>query len=135
MADEVLFVAPNGKETRGANFEELRRLLLEKGPEYWEGGSGDAGLQFYSDGQELAEMILMVREPYGVFVQHLWVKDLKEYVVQRQNGTEEDVTIVHCGDPWTLPRKFFVSRDDALKALETFFGDGARDERVKWSEF
>jgi hypothetical protein len=135
MTTSVEFVAPDGQETSESNAERVAQMIRCAGDSYWASGSGDAALRFVEDGKVQAEMIMMVREAYGVFLQHLYNTDGVEYVLSLPGTPQEEVTIRHSGSPWTLPRSFFVDKETAIKALERFVRDGRRIEDGNWVQF
>jgi hypothetical protein len=116
--------------------EFLIDLVLKAGDEYWAAGSGDAGLNFVDAGETFAEMILIVREAYGVFVHHVYSGERGgPYALEDQEAYSGEVTITHAGQPWTLPRAFFVEKDKAIIAIRQFLKDGTRSPNLHWSEF
>jgi hypothetical protein len=135
MSNTVTFVAPDGSETVNPDRTELIEALQTKGPDYWETGSGDAGLNFQRGGNAFAEMIVMVRKDLGVFVQHLYCEDGNEYVLSTDADVSEEVTIDQGGEPWTLPKAFFVPNETAADAIAKFCETGERVESLKWVEF
>jgi hypothetical protein len=60
--------SPVGQDIEGVTPDQIQALMLNRGPDYWEAGSGDAALRF-TNGTAHGEIIFMVRDPIGVFVQ------------------------------------------------------------------
>lgn len=131
----IVFIGPDGKEMSEPSAERIAHLIRREGDSYWASGSGDAALRFFENKGVEAELILISRDAYGVFVHHLYSKDGLEYVMSLQSPPEEEVTILHAGSPWTLPRAFFVDKETAIKAVQQFMTDGHRIEVGNWVAF
>ena len=128
------FFAPDGNDRVGISPEEIASLILDGGPEYWEAGSGDAAIRF-SDESADGEMIIMLRQPYGVFVQFTDAETGKGWVLSTGADEKETITISQNHEPWELPRAFFVPRSVAARAVLQFARTGKRPENENWSEF
>lgn len=128
------FFAPDGNDRVGISPEEIASLILEGDPEFWEAGSGDGAIRF-SDESADGEMIIMVREPYGVFVQFTEAETGKEWVLSTGADEEETITISQNREPWELPHAFFVPRGIAARTVSEFARTGKRPEDENWSEF
>jgi hypothetical protein len=135
MANTVVFTAPVGQEYTNPDPSWISELIQSRGGEYWASGSGDAGLRFQKEGETQAEMILVIREASGALVHHLYNGEARDYVMSATLFAQGEVTVKHSGNSWTLPSKFFVSREEALDAVQQFLLDGSRTERGRWVEF
>ncbi len=130
----VKFLAPDGNDQLGTSPEEIASFILERGSDFWEAGSGDAAVRF-SDESADGEMIIMLREPYGVFVQFTEAETGKEWVLSTGAEEEETITISQNREPWELPRAFFVPRSVAARTVSEFARTGKRPKAENWSEF
>ena len=135
MSASVIYTAPDGTENMDPDAEWLERLICHEDDSYWATGSGDAGLRFLVDDEKVAEMILVIRNSLGAMVHHLYSADGREYVMNEPALGTSEVTIRHGGNPWTLPRSFFIDRNAALVAVKRFLKDGKRVEGAEWAEY
>jgi len=131
----VIFTAPDGQEHIDPDVRWLTDLIDRADDGYWAAGSGDAGLRFERDGRPHAEMILVIRAAYGAMIHHLYTADGLEYVMSDSKLGQTEVTVKHGGNPWSLPRAFFISRSKAAAAVQQFLQDGQRVEDGNWVEF
>jgi len=77
----------------------------------------------------------MLREPYGVFVQFTDPKTSQEFVLSNSGSDDEEIVVQHAGDPWELPRRYFVSREMAYRAVTYFMIHGERASDMLWERF
>ncbi len=112
--------------------DQIQTLIVDRGPDYWEAGSGDAALRF-TDGTAQGEIIFMVRDPIGVFVQFRDSRDQR--VLSTAADESENVTIEQDGDPWELPRAFFVHKSCATAANREFMTTGKKAILDNWVSF
>jgi hypothetical protein len=131
----LTFIAPSGVETLNPNPEIISACLMAAGPAYWESGSGDAALRLLIRSKVIAELIILVRDGFGVFVQFIDVNTSQEFVLFDSNAVDEQIVIQHAGDPWELPRRFFVKRELADQAVRWFIAHGERSARLPWELF
>ena len=135
MSIKTVFIGPDGTEHTDPKIEWLLDLIGNAGDSYWASGSGDAGLRFFSDEKPVGEMILVIRQSNGAFVQHLFNVDGLEYVLNDPALGQDEVTVKVGGNPWSLPRALFVSRSIASLAVQRFLQDGHRFESGNWLKF
>ena len=135
MSNKVIFTAPDGQEYADPDFQWLTDLVTHADDGYWASGSGDAGLRFERDGKPHAEMVLIIRAAYGAMVHHLYAADGLEYVMSEPHLGQTEVTVKYGGNPWSLPRAFFINRRKAADAVQHFLQDGQRKEGGNWVEF
>jgi hypothetical protein len=131
----LTFVAPTGDEILNPDPKLISDNLMIAGPAYWETGSGDAALRCKVGDLVSAELILIVREELGVFVQFVDPSTSQEFVLFDPDADDEEVIIQHAGDPWELPRRFFVKRQLADRAVMYFMGHGKRSSELPWEIF
>lgn len=135
MSPHITFTAPDGNYFTDPDPKWLAELITKADDSYWAQGSGDAGLQFRLDGTPYAEMILVIRASFGAMVHHLYAAEGIEYVMSEPELGEEEITIQHGGNPWALPRAYFVRPSNAADAVRAFLEDGRRLQGGRWVEF
>jgi Immunity protein Imm1 len=91
-----------------------------------------------NDGYTISEMILMLRDPFGVYVQFNEPKT-SQFVMCRDLHNpqlEEEVTIKLGGNPWTLPRSYFIDRQIAAQVASSYIDSksGERPSGFGWIE-
>jgi len=114
---------------------ELENALMRRGPEFWDAGSHDGGLYFDVDSWATSELYLAFSESAGFLVQHIHCGTDEEYAVVSNATADETVVIRPGGNPWRLPKKFFVDRATAWKAVRQFSADGSRAADLRWAPF
>ena len=132
---KLVFSPPDNEDVENPDVGSLELVLMTAPPGYWESGTGDAALRLYEGDRLRAELLLMVRDGLGVFVQHIAAVDGIAHVLVASEDQEGNVTIEQGGDPWTLPRAFFVSKEWAAKAVREFCKDGDRSRELPWEKF
>jgi len=130
----LTLVTPSGQEIPAPDIQELKFQVLEGDASFWEAGSGDAALRFYVQDAIKSEMILMLREIHGVFVQFI-ANDGREYVISTGADEQEMITIKQAGNPWSLPRAFFITREEAFRAIQEFCQTGEMLTTCHWVPF
>lgn len=131
----LTFIAPTGDEILNPDPEIISTNLMTAGPAYWETGSGDAALRCKVGDKVSAELIIMVREGFGVFVQFVDKRTSQEFVLSDSVAGDEEIVVHHAGDPWELPRRFFVRRELANQAVRWFMAYGERSAKLPWEFF
>lgn len=131
----LTFIAPSGEEILNPDPDTISASVMTSGPAYWEAGSGDAALRLKVGNKVSAELIIMVRDRLGVFVQFVDPKTSQEFVLCDSNAGDEEIIIQHAGDPWELPRRFFVKRELANQAVRWFIAHGERSAQMPWELF
>jgi hypothetical protein len=132
---KIVLTAPNGTRYVNPDISMLEYDILHGGQEHWEDGSGDAGIKFFDNDCLVSELILMVREPYGVFVHYTGAEDGKEYVLNSEEGGNDSITTKQGGDPWTIPIGFCVDKGTAVHAVRDFLESGKKTTSATWVEF
>jgi hypothetical protein len=132
---KLVFTPPNDDDIENVNIQSLEQLLMKAPADYWESGSGDAALRVYEGGRVHAEVILVLRDRLGALVQYTAAIDRVQYVLVASEDREASVTIEHGGNPWTLPKAFFVPRQLAVIAVREFCKTGGRSSELVWEEF
>jgi len=125
----MIFNGPNGQVINDIKPSKLSDLILNNGDQYWTKGSGDAALRTLHIKDEI---IFMVRDSLGVFIQYI-DKEGIEWVV---DGAEEgDVIIQQGGDDWELPKAYFLNKEKSVKILTYFIEKQERPNFVPWTQF
>jgi len=132
---ELTFIAPSGDEITNPDPEIISERLIEAGPVYWEAGSGDAALRRKVGPNVDSELIIVLRDNAGVFLQFIDPKTSLEFVLCDPNVEDEQIVILHAGDPWELPKRFFVTREVANQAVKWFIAHGDRSPDLTWEVF
>ena len=130
----IEFIPPSGEVIKDPTFPLIKNLILNKGKDFWESGSGDACISITDDeGYMLSEIILMVRE-YGVFIQYGLAEDGSQYNLITSNNTQVKTTINLSGEPWELPISFFVEKDIAIDAVSIYLNNSDQEmlRKFKW---
>lgn len=130
----VKFFAPDGLDQDDVSADYLESLVLRRDPEFWESGSGDAAIRF-TDGSAEGELVLMVRDPYGVFVQYTEFNSGTEWILSGGDDETDTIIVTQNGDPWKLPRTFFVDRSIAASVVAEFARSGKRPTCGNWVLF
>ena len=122
---------PTGEEVDNPSSALLEELILSKDQAYWAYQAGDVGLDFESPNGEAA-ITMLLKEPYGIFIQHTAPNEEQEFCAVGQSGKDEDVVVYVGGEPMHIPAKQFVSRPLALRAVEEFRRTGERTKELPW---
>jgi hypothetical protein len=130
---EIEFWAPSGETLKNPSMEVLREIIFERGKEFWERDSFDAGL-YYRAPDANSQLILMRKEPYGFCVQYIGQEE-DEYALASDEEPNEVVTVYPGGESLKLPRNYFVSPADAWTAIEEFCQSGKRQTGLRWIVF
>lgn len=131
----LTFIAPSGTEITNPDPEIISERLIDAGPVYWETGSGDAALRRKVGPNVVSELIIVVRDAAGVFLQFIDPKTSLEFVLCDPNAEDKQIVIQHAGDPWELPKRFFVTREVANQAVKWFIAHGDRAPDLTWEVF
>jgi hypothetical protein len=133
------FTPPLGPGITSPCSKYVRSLLWWQSAAYWLSGSGDAGITFKDqDGHTISELIFLLREPFGVFLQ--FQSTGAETVAASQGdqslASRDEITIKLCGAPLTLPRHVFVDRNTAANIVTSYIdgGTGVRPSCEYWSQ-
>jgi hypothetical protein len=130
----VKFFAPVGEDIEDVTPEQLSSLMFDLGPDYWAAGSGDAALRFTDGGAE-GEIIFVIRDPIGVFVQFVEKNSHEQWVLSTGGDESETITIQQGGNPWQVPRAFFVDKNRAIDAITQFAKSGKKPTLGHWVPF
>jgi len=128
------FLAPDGNDRVDPDPAEIEAAILKADQEFWEQGSGDAAVRFENEDAE-GEMIVMVRDPFGVFVQFTDRGTGREVVLSNGESEDDTISIHQGGEPWELPRTFFVPRSVAAEVVGQFARTGKRPRNQRWVDF
>ena len=124
------FIPPSGEEMEEPFARYLRRLIMKEAAAYWEGGSGDAAIQYRNrHGVVQSQLIFMFRDPHGFHIEY-HVPTGPVMICQRLRRTAKSATIVHTelgGAPWHLPANQFVSRTMAARIVTAFIDQASID--------
>ena len=115
-----IFNPPSGCEIDNPQSADVSNLIIQNPSSYWEGGSGDAGIRYIDDnGYTISEIIFLLREFWGVYIQFLSSTKSCVSVCSNDKGLklEDEITIIHGGSLLILPRSYFVDRETASKII------------------
>ena len=126
----VFYVGPDGQMCDHPSRDFLHELVMRRGNEYWQSGTGDAVLGF-NDRRE--ELFLMMREQYGFHLRHLDDTPVRDYYVPVTSENYQDTGVIYVGgDVTQLPLAFFISRELAWIAVQEFLHTGGRAPELTW---
>ncbi|HEX9062365.1 MAG TPA: hypothetical protein VF941_19510 [Clostridia bacterium] len=119
-----------GDEIINPDFQQLKFLVRTGESEYWEGGSGEALIE-YNDGQKSSKLYIMMSEGYGFYLEYC---NNKAYVPVTNDCFEDIAKVYVGGDPVPVPRAFFLSEEETERQVEEFLNTGEVNHNVKWVE-
>ena len=125
------FYAPTGERMENPNPTYLRDRILNEGPDYWNTGSGDGGLDF-RQGAGKTNLQLIFDESYGFNLVYTQL-DGRRFVSIGPGDYEHVVSLYVGGNPVRLPSKFFVDKDLAWGAVAEFLRTGGKSSKVTWA--
>ena len=114
---------------------ELETAVLHQGSEFWNAGSCDGGLFFDVAGHATTDLKLMFAAPDRFCVQHTNCLTGTELVASVLAVSPETVCVCPGGNPWRLPRHYFVDRNTAWRAVQSFYQDGRCGSEIPWVPF
>lgn len=110
----------------------IQILILYVDAEYWTAGPGQAWFD-YRDNDKNCQLILTFHTNHGFHVRYEDEKSIK--VSLGESGDyEHSVKTYVGGDPWILPTKFFVTREQTWQAVEEFCTTGNRTDVITWGD-
>jgi hypothetical protein len=131
------FTPPQGPGIANPCSKYVRSLLWWQSAGYWLGGSGDAAVTFKDvHGHTVSELIFLLREPYGVFLQ-FQSRRADTMVASRLSdgaGGNDEVTLTLCGAPLTLRKTMFVDRNTAADIVTEYI-DAQSGERPRYDHW
>ena len=128
---QIRFLSPSGEDIDDPEISGLRELVLTRGEEYWNVGSGEAGIDRIKNG-ELTRLRLIFHKGLGFYI--VYLDPVGNRFVSLGPGSFQQVVAPPVGgDPLYLPAKFFVSRPAAWDVIEVFCESGRRSSRVSWA--
>jgi hypothetical protein len=98
-------------------------LLVWQSDAYWRAEAGDASLRFTTqDGTTVSELIILLRDPYGVYVVFYPATGSRSMANRTDNPTDidGDIELMHGGAPLTFPRWMLISRGDAAEIAKVY---------------
>jgi hypothetical protein len=132
MSAKVIFTTPPyGDEIVNPDLRFIEILILYVNNEYWCAGPGQAWLDYKTD-KLTYKLVLTFDINYGFYLEY---KDAKEdkFSSFGKGDFEHSVTVYVGGDPWILPTKFFVSRNEAWLAVKHFCETGEMYGEITWA--
>jgi hypothetical protein len=129
----VFRVPSNGDEISNPSLDELKKLVLHGGEDFWAAGSGDAALAYFEEEEEerKAQLLLMFNEAEGFYLEYK-DRDWEYYVPLTKNDFSRKVILYVGGNPIQVPPAFFVNKKVAWSAVEEFCKSGERTPRIEW---
>lgn len=117
------FNPPTGLEVVDPHSSYVIDLILHQPSSYWESEAGDAAVKYTDDkGCMVSEIIFLLRDPYGVFVQFFFASGFMRILCSNPDDLqpEDEITIDLCGSPMVIPRGYFVDRQLAAQVIGEF---------------
>ena len=129
----IVFNMPEGREQVNPTPESLRELVLNRGDEFWAGGSGQAALEFKS-AEGAARLILTGLETAGFFLIYEPTRgdSLSSVDPSVPTSEQDEVTVYVGGEPMKVPRQNFLNKETAWRVIGDFLHDGQPSARVNW---
>lgn len=142
---EVLaYEGPDGELLLQPTSETLTPFL-ERGPDYWQGGSGSAYIGWiklrnpgYSTLFDRPVLHIIVHDPYGVCLMYEVVKNQpgagRKALLTDNENPPSDFTVEHYlgGEAAYLPSRSFVPREAAERAVVAFLQTQEPPDEVVW---
>ena len=121
---------PTGEEQELDDASSIQELILHKGPEFWNVGSGDAGVErgpadnpvtlgLYFDGRDRFQLRLFVPGEYPA-------------IALDPSGGGHEAVIRVGGTPMTLAPETLLSRQDAAAIVRHFCETGETHPDYEW---
>jgi len=129
---QITFIAPDGEERLDPSREFLKELILKRGDEYWQSGSGDAALWFDYDEERRARLILIENEPEGFFLLYESPDEGMYYCPTNEAELEQTITVYVGGEEMEVSVGHFLNKQVAWLAVEDFLQSGERSAKLKW---
>ncbi len=133
----TVFLACWGETTPNPTLDDARELVFEK--------SWDLDCAFWASDRPLLKgktlvirdgiksLSLILKVGCGWFLTHGIVGD-DDYVAIKSTDYTRTVTVYMCGQPWVVPRAFFLPRRTAWNAVKEFLLTGERTSKLNWVE-
>ncbi len=130
---KIVFTDTSGFEQGNPDTNFLKNLVYNGGDEFWDGGSGQAAVEFYSNNMRVSELFISGLEEYGFMIDYEY-KDDRPLVLIEGEHTGQTVEVYVGGNPMPCFREYLVSKDTAWKAIEHFMKTGERLEELTWQD-
>lgn len=129
----IKFISPpDGNIIKNPNLEFLEILILYGESLYWNAGSGQASIELENNNVE-SYLTLTFDIDYGFQIEYK--KDGEPFYVSLGEGDFETTVSPYVGgDPWLLPTKFFISREEAWDVVAYFCETGLRSDETTWGK-
>ena len=124
------FLPPIGDDIDLKDLDKVRDLVFHRGEEYWNSGSGEAGLD-RTERNETAKLRLVFDKSLGFYI--VYIDQKGERFTSLGTGVPARIVSPFVGgDPLPLPSKFFVPIELAWRVIEEFCNTGNRSSQISW---
>jgi hypothetical protein len=116
--------------------------MVENDAAYWGSGSSSAGLFAHdkplvgADGglvinPGVRQLAVAYKQPYGFHLQFSVMFDQTDVAISRDDYSRT-TSLDLGGEPWIIPVAFFVSKEEALEAIQEFYRTGTASKKLRW---
>ena len=129
---EIYFSDSFGGKEPLTNFEWLKERIFNGDDNFWEGVTGDCGLN-YSDGWTSSALALIGREKFGFMLEYSnFETNENAYTLRGDECGQQIVEVETAGEPKNYYKKYFVPKEVAWQAIKYFLTMGERDPSLTW---
>ncbi len=111
----------------------IKILILYVDAEFWTAGSGQAWFTYLDDDKNY-QLVLTFHTDYGFHVRYKVEGESIKVSLGESGDYEHSVETFVGGDPWILPTKFFVTREQTWQAVEEFCTTGNKTDTITWTD-
>ena len=135
---EIKFGTPMGEIINNPDFEKIERLIMNRGIEFWESGSGQSIIE-YSDDNLTSTLYICIAEDYGFYLE--FCKNNKYYIILKDEDFKDTTEVYIEGEPILVPRSMFIDKKETVEQVRSIFYSGDVDyttcnwvekEKVNW---
>ena len=130
MSKTLTFIQPNGLDEVNPKPEFIKKLIFDRGDEYWQPSAGDAAFWYDENGDRKADLIVVGKEPYGFRLEYVSYLNDDDSVLLSEEVGEETVVAQIGGNKTSFPKNHFVPKELAWNAIEYFLKTGKKLESL-----
>jgi hypothetical protein len=117
------------------DFALVKKAVLERGDEFWDGEEGSCGISYIADGVEgAARLNIIAREEFGLILTYFPAGETPAVLLSTGVKDDRIVNPIVGGDYYPHFREYCVSRKIAWQAIEHFMKTGEKDPTLIWTE-
>ncbi|MBY0456594.1 MAG: hypothetical protein K2V38_04600 [Gemmataceae bacterium] len=126
---EFGMTTPMGEVVYHSDAGWLREMMLHAGPEFWNVGGGDAGVEYHR-----TRLTLIFNDLHGFYISYRDPNEDTSYIPWMLDNYGRSVQVSTGGQPFYLPEAMFLSRELAYAVVEEFCRTGQRSAKIRWLE-